>query len=137
MLQPIRTAIVDRHPLYATGLFQVLERAGDFLVLASGTTSEDALCIAVEHDLDVMLLDCGIADSESTVRAIGHLRPGLKVIVLVDPDDGRDVEKVLEAGAHDVVSKTIGGSDLTKLLRAEHQPLPAAASGYALAAEFA
>jgi two-component system, NarL family, response regulator NreC len=52
-----RILIVDDHPLVRGGLRSLLERSGEFNVIAEGADGYEAIELATLHDPDVILLD--------------------------------------------------------------------------------
>ena len=52
--------IADDNPLIRSGLRSVLERQGEFRVVAEGANGSDAIDLAVRHNPDVILLDVGM-----------------------------------------------------------------------------
>jgi len=65
-----RVLIADDHDLAREGLRALLERSGEYTVVAEARTGEEALARAAEHPLDLALLD---------IRYVGGGIDGLEV----------------------------------------------------------
>ena len=103
-----------------------LRRSG-FAVSSAGTGRE-GLGLAVESDVDLVLLDVMLPEGDgiTVVRAIKEARPDLPVILLTACDD-REVELAgFRAGADDYVTKPF---DMDELLARIQARLPAASDG--------
>lgn len=103
-----------------------LRRSG-FAVSSAGTGRE-GLGLAVESDVDLVLLDVMLPEGDgiTVVRAIKEARPDLPVILLTACDD-REVELAgFRAGADDYVTKPF---DMDELLARIQARLPAASGG--------
>ena len=57
MTSSVSVAVVDDHPLFREGVVRSLNETGRFLVVAEGSSSEDAVNIARETKPDLLLID--------------------------------------------------------------------------------
>ncbi len=69
MSDPIRTAVIDDHPLFREGVAKLLARTPGVEIVADGSTAIDAVNIAQRLLPDVMLLDLNLPDWASTVTS--------------------------------------------------------------------
>lgn len=119
MLQRIRVAVVDDHPLFRDGVSQVFGESDELDLVAMGATCDEAIKIVKEVKPDILLLDiqlpgCGI----TAARLISESRCKTKVIMLTASENEEDVSAALEAGASGYVLKGISGRDLVRTVRA-------------------
>ncbi|WP_262297606.1 LuxR C-terminal-related transcriptional regulator [Microvirga sesbaniae] len=112
----VSLALVDDHPIVIEGLTHVLGSQGLFDVVATGSTSRDAIGIAESLRPALMILD--LSKQGSTAGTIAEIRskhPGIGILVFT-ADLG--VERAIDAfaaGARGYVSKS---SSLEELSRA-------------------
>ncbi|WP_446665840.1 response regulator [Flexivirga sp. B27] len=109
-----RVLLVDDHPVVRTGLRMLLETAG-IDVVAEGATGEDAVRLASEYAVDVVLMDLqmgagmdGVAATERVLAAEGAPR----VLILTTYDTDRDILRAVEAGASGYLLKDAPPDDL-------------------------
>lgn len=73
----IRLLLADDHPVVRAGLRAVLETEADFQVVAEAPTAEQAITLAAELDVDVVLMDLqfGAGMHGSAATAVITARP--------------------------------------------------------------
>lgn len=112
-----RILIVDDDPQMLKAVRNALSaRSYDVLTASNG---EDALSLAAEESLDLMLLDLGLPNMEGH-EVIERLRSWSEVpVIVISVRDGQE-EKVaaLDAGADDFVTKPFGMKELLARMRA-------------------
>jgi len=86
---PIRVLVVAETRLYREGLAFILARRRHLRVVATASSSEEAVAACREHEVDVALVD--VAASSSPLRAILREVPAHKVVVVALPEDDRAV----------------------------------------------
>lgn len=119
MLEKIRVAVVDDHPIYRLGLVQTLRQDSSIEVVAEGATSADAVRIALEQVPDVMLLDVQMpGGGVEAAKAISTAGGATRIVMLTVSEQDRDVMGALEAGALGYVLKGVSGPDLLRTVRA-------------------
>lgn len=116
----IRLLLADDHPVVRTGLRAVLEAEPDFEVVAEAPTAEQAVELAAEQDIDVVLMDLqfgpGMGGSQAT--AIIAARPGApRVLVLTTYDTDVDILAAIEAGATGYLLKDAPPEELAAAVR--------------------
>lgn len=109
-----RVLLVDDHPVVRTGLRMLLTTAG-IEVVAEGANGEDAVRLASEYDVDVVLMDLqmgagmdGVAATEQVLAATDAPR----VLILTTYDTDRDILRAVEAGASGYLLKDAPPDDL-------------------------
>jgi len=119
MLQRIRVAVVDDHPLFREGVIQTFCKSEGFDLVAMGATRDDAVQIAKGADVDVMLLDIQLPGGGiEAAQIINSLPSHTKIIMLTASESEDHVSAALEAGACGYVLKGISGRDLALTVRA-------------------
>jgi len=91
MAKAIRLMIADDHPLVRRGLRALLERTGEFDVVAEAANGYEAIELATLHKPDVALLDVGMPRLNGTDAAtsIGEKLPAVRIIIVsVHSDEG-------------------------------------------------
>ena len=113
-----RLAVIDDHPLMRQGIELTLKREKDFQVVATGSSSQDAISIVRAHGPELVLLDisipgCGLR----TARKISEIAPSARIVFLTVSERHEDVTAALEVGAKGYVLKGISGPDLVRTIR--------------------
>jgi DNA-binding NarL/FixJ family response regulator len=118
----IRILVVDDHPVVRDGLRAILERQGDFAVVAEAASGEEALASFREHRPDVTLMDLrlrGMGGVEATARICSEF-PGSRVLVLTTYDGDEEIYQALRAGALGYLLKGVPREELASAIRAVH-----------------
>jgi len=119
VLNPIRIAVIDDHPMFRAGAVQTLTRAHGIEVVGEGATAADALQVAKERTPDIILLDLGLPGGGIEAAAsIAHVCPHVRTIILTVSDNERDVTSALRAGARAYILKGSGGTEVVETVRA-------------------
>lgn len=119
MLESIRIAVVDDHPILREGVIGVLSHQKDFEIVGEGASAEDALRIASETHPDLLLLDISMPGGGlEAARRILDTHPGIKTIMLTVSEREEDLNRAMQIGVHGYVLKGITGSDLVATIRA-------------------
>ena len=117
MSSPPRVVIVDDHRLLRAGVRT--ELGGAVEVVAEAGSVAEAVPLIKELDPDVVLLDVHLPDGggEAVIAGVAPERPGVRFLALSVSDAAEDVIRVIRAGAHGYVTKTISGEDLADAIR--------------------
>jgi two-component system, NarL family, nitrate/nitrite response regulator NarL len=119
MIDLIRVAVIDDHPLFREGVVNMLTSVGGIEVVAEGATAADALKIAQEHPPDVMLLDVGIAGGGIEAASnLARAHPNMQIVMLTASEDEQHVTSALKAGARGYLLKGSSGHELVEAVRA-------------------
>jgi DNA-binding NarL/FixJ family response regulator len=94
---PIRVLIADDHPLMRSGLRGLLEREGEFKVVAEAPDGYEAIELALMHKPDVILLDVGMPRLNGTDAAarVSEKLPAARIVMLSMHSDEAYVLKAL------------------------------------------
>jgi two-component system, NarL family, response regulator DevR len=114
MSKVVRILIADDHSVVRAGLRALLERQGNFRVVAEAATGEEAIEKAQEHQPDVAVLDIrmpglsGIEACRQIIEKVAHCR----VIMLTSYAEDELLFAAIQAGASGYVLKRIGDNEL-------------------------
>jgi len=115
--------LADDHQVVRAGIRQLLEAAGDLLVIAEASDGAEAQTLIENHKPDVAVLDIQMPKAsgiEVTRWVRAHL-PEVGVLILTAYDDDPYVMAVLQAGANGYVLKTAAAEDLIQAVREVHE----------------
>jgi DNA-binding NarL/FixJ family response regulator len=118
--RPLRLLVVDDHEVVRQGLVAMLDRHGEFQVVAQAGTSAEALSQARLHQPDLVVMDVRLPDG-SGIEACRDIRaelPATRVVMLTSYPDEEAVLSAIIAGASGYLLKQIRGRDLVAALEA-------------------
>jgi len=121
--EPIRVVIADDHELFRRGLRMVLEAEDGIEVLAEAADGHEAVTRVEELAPDVVLMDLRMPHMggiEAT-RAIRHLFPTTRIIVLTISDEEDDLLGAVKAGANGYLLKEVSIEEVADAVRAVYQ----------------
>jgi two-component system, NarL family, nitrate/nitrite response regulator NarL len=121
MTNPIRTAIVDDHPLFREGVTKLLARTPGVEIVADGSTAVDALNIARVLAPDVLLLDLKLPDDGAgAASTIMREHPSVRIVILTASDCDGDVAAMLQLGVHGYLLKGCTGQEIVRAVQRVH-----------------
>jgi DNA-binding NarL/FixJ family response regulator len=120
MANAIRLLIADDHPLVRRGLRALLERNGEFDVVAEAANGYEAVELATLHKPEVALLDVGMPRLNGTDAAtsIKEKLPAVRIIIISMHSDEGYVLRALKAGARGYLLKASPEADVLAAVRA-------------------
>jgi two-component system, NarL family, nitrate/nitrite response regulator NarL len=118
MTNPIRTAVVDDHPLFREGVAKLLARTPGVEMVADGSTGVEAVKIARELLPDVLLLDLKLPDDGAAAAAtIVREHPSVRIVILTASDCDSDAAAMLQIGVHGYVLKGCTGQEIIRAVQ--------------------
>jgi two-component system nitrate/nitrite response regulator NarL len=118
MTIPIRTAIVDDHPLFREGVAKLLARTPGVEIVADGSTAVDAVNIARQLAPDVLLLDLKLPDDGAAAAStIAREHPSVRIVILTASDSDSDVAAMLRLGVHGYLLKGCTGQEIVRAVQ--------------------
>lgn len=115
----IRVILADDHPIFREGLVRTLEETGEFQIVGTGGSADDALELARRLRPDVALLDLSMPGGGiAATRALAALDPAPRIAILTVSEEGGDVTDAMAAGAIGYVLKGVSAEELRQTLRA-------------------
>ncbi len=119
MINVIRVAVVDDHPLFREGVVSMLKSVDGIEVVAEGATAADAVRIAQEHAPNVMLLDVNISGGGiEAAQNVARANPDTQVIMLTVSENEEHVASALRAGVRGYILKGSSGPELVRVVQA-------------------
>jgi two-component system response regulator NreC len=120
MANAIRLLIADDHPLVRRGLRALLERDGEFDVVAEAANGYEAVELATLHKPEVALLDVGMPRLNGTDAATSMREklPAVRIIIVSMHSDEGYVLRALKAGARGYLLKASPEADVLAAVRA-------------------
>jgi DNA-binding NarL/FixJ family response regulator len=115
-----RVLIADDHPLVRSGLRALLERDGEFQVVAEAADGYEAIELSLLHKPDLILLDVGMPRVTGT-DAAEHLSaklPKTRIVIISMHSDEAYVLRALKAGARGYLLKASPEADVLAAARA-------------------
>ena len=115
-----RVLLADDHAVVRRGLRLVLEAEGDLEVVAEAGDGAEAVELALEHELDLALLDVTMPRMTGlqATRELAERKPDLPVLILSMHDDEQYFFAALKAGASGYVLKSVADKELVAACRA-------------------
>jgi two-component system response regulator DesR len=118
----IRILLADDEHLIRTALAQMLDLEDDLTVVAEAARGDDAVRLAVEHAVDVAVLDLqmpeldGIAVAERLAREL----PGCGCVIVTSHGRPGHLKRALAAGVRGFLPKTTSAGTLAAVVRTVH-----------------
>jgi DNA-binding NarL/FixJ family response regulator len=116
---PITVFLLDDHEVVRRGVRDLLETAGDIVVVGEASTAEEALQRAEATSPDVAVLDVRLPDGNGieVCRELRSRHPDLKCLMLTSFDDDEALFDAIMAGASGYVLKEVRGAALIDSVR--------------------
>ncbi|XAS76656.1 response regulator transcription factor [Dermatophilaceae bacterium Sec6.4] len=116
----IRLLLADDHPVVRAGLRAVLDTESDFEIIAEAASAEEAVRLAAELPVDVVLMDlqfgAGMHGSQATAAISAGPNPP-KVLILTTYETDADILAAIEAGASGYLLKDAPPEELAAAVR--------------------
>jgi DNA-binding NarL/FixJ family response regulator len=112
--------LADDHPLVRSGLRVLLEREGEFQVVAEAADGYEAIDLAALHKPEVILLDVGMPrlSGPDAAMSISQKLPGVRIVMVSMHSDEAYVLRALKAGARGYLLKASPEADVLAAVRA-------------------
>lgn len=116
----VRVLLADDESLLRAGLRMVLSHAGDIQVVAEAGDGAEAVGLAVQFAVDVVLMDVRmpVLDGLVATERLAALAPAVRVVMLTTFGEDKYVARALAAGAAGFVLKDTGPQELIHAVRA-------------------
>jgi DNA-binding NarL/FixJ family response regulator len=128
MTTPLKTKVLlaDDHEVVRSGLRAVLQREADIEVVAEAADGSEAVEKALEHKVDLAILDVSmprLTGLQATIE-LQRRAPKIRVLILSVHESEQYFFEALRAGASGYVLKTAANRDLVEACRASMRGEP-------------
>ncbi|TIS55054.1 MAG: response regulator transcription factor [Mesorhizobium sp.] len=116
---PIRTIVVDDHPVVVAGARALIEASDDIICVGDAHTGADALTLIQETDPDVIVLDVSLPDMNGLVLAQRIVAQGTRahIVMMTLYEERTHVQQALHIGAKGFVQKRSASQNLLLAIR--------------------
>jgi two-component system response regulator DevR len=116
---PIRVFLLDDHEIVRRGIRDLLESAGDIVVVGECGTAAEAQRRIPPLRPDVAILDGRLPDGSGidVCRDVRSRHPEIKALILTSYDDDEALFAAIMAGAAGYILKQVGGNDFVDTVR--------------------
>ena len=117
---PATILVADDHPLIRSGLRSVLERNGEFSVVAEASNGSEAIELASAHKPNVVLLDVGMPrlTGLDAAKYIHEKLPQTRIVIVSMHADEGYVQRALNSGAMGYLLKASQDTEVLEAVRA-------------------
>ncbi|MEO9322486.1 response regulator transcription factor [Nocardioides sp. C4-1] len=122
MSAAIRVLLADDEHLIRTALAQMLDLEDDVEVVAQAASGDEAVAMAVKHQVDVAVLDLQMPGLDGTAAAEAIVRqlPGCGCIIVTSHGRPGHLKRALAAGVRGFLPKTTSAVTLAEVVRTVH-----------------
>ncbi len=116
----IKIMLAEDHILVREGTKEMLDREEDMDVVAEAGDGAEAVRLAQEQDLDIVIMDIALPklNGIEATRRIKRANPSIAILVLTAYDDDEYIFALLEAGAAGYLLKDVSTDELVAAIRA-------------------
>jgi len=116
---PIRVFLLDDHEIVRRGIKDLLESAGDIVVIGESGLAVEATSRIPALRPDVAILDGRLPDGSGidVCRDVRSLDPSINVLILTSYDDDDALFSAIMAGAAGYILKQVRGTDFIETVR--------------------
>lgn len=114
----LRILVADDHPIYRDGVVISLEETGEFRVVATASSAQEAIRLAEQKHPDIALLDLSMPGGGlSAVSAIVAANSAKHVAMLTVSEEDENVANALKLGAVAYILKGVSARELRSILK--------------------
>ena len=114
----IRILLAEDEHLIRTALAQMLDLEEDLSVIAQAATGEEAVALALEHAVDVAVLDLQMPGLDGI--AVAERLPGCACVIVTSHGRPGHLKRALAAGVRGFLPKTTSAVTLAAVVRTVH-----------------
>jgi len=114
----IRILVADDHPIYRDGVVTSLEETGEFRVVATASSADEAVQMAEQKRPDIALLDLSMPGSGLTaIKRIAAAKSAAHIAMLTVSEEDENVADALKFGAISYILKGVSARELRSVLK--------------------
>ena len=116
---PIRTILVDDHPVVVAGARALIEASPDIVCVGEANTGAAAMDLIRELQPDVIILDVSLPDTNGLVLARRIIEEGhqARIVMMTLHEERSYIQQALQIGAKGFVLKRSAGENLLQAIR--------------------
>jgi DNA-binding NarL/FixJ family response regulator len=120
MLTKTKTLIVDDHPVFRSGLRQLIESDGRFSVVAEASNADEAIAKISEHRPDIAVIDIDLPQVNGLQLAgsIRKMKIGPNIVILTSYKEESLFNAAMDEGVKSYILKENAATDIINGLRA-------------------
>jgi DNA-binding NarL/FixJ family response regulator len=118
-----RVIIADSNPVVRANLHELLDSAGNIIVVAEAGDGQEACTLAGQQKPDVLVIDMNLPamNGIEVTRWVRSHYASMGILVLISNEDEPQVQAVLRAGATRTVLKTASPDTIVQAVRAAYK----------------
>jgi DNA-binding NarL/FixJ family response regulator len=118
-----RVVLADNNAVVRANLHQLLDNAGNIIVVAEASDGQEACTLAGQQKPDVLVLDMNLTAMSGieVTRWVRSHYSSMGVLILTTHEDEPQAQAVLRAGANGVVLKTASPETIIQAVRAAYK----------------
>lgn len=115
----IKVLLVDDHPVFRSGLKNILIAENDYYIIGEASTGREAVLLMKEIEPDIIIMDVSMPDMDGieATREILKLNKNTKILILTMYSDEAYLKAGLAAGASGYVLKRAVDTELVAAIR--------------------
>lgn len=115
----IKVLLVDDHPVFRSGLKNILIAENDYYIIGEASTGREAVLLMKEIEPDIIIMDVSMPDMDGieATREILKLNKKTKILILTMYSDEAYLKAGLAAGASGYVLKRAVDTELVAAIR--------------------
>ncbi|MFK7744065.1 MAG: response regulator [Roseobacter sp.] len=117
---PVKTLIIDDHPMVAEGIQSILESYDDIEVVGTCNSARAAIDALDTYDPDVILMDLNMPEMGglAATEIVLERRPGTRILVLSMHDSPEYISSALSHGAMGYILKDVPTDEIKQAIDA-------------------
>ncbi len=118
-----RVVLADSNPVVRASLHELLDSAGNIIVVAEASDGQEACTLAGQQKPDVLVLDMALPalNGIEVTRWVRSHYPTIGILILVSNEDEPQVQAVMRAGATRTVLKTASPETIVQAVRSAYK----------------
>lgn len=118
----IKIIIADDHKIFRDGLKNLLDKSGEFDIIAEAENGTQVLELLIDHQPDVVVMDISMPKKNGieVLKEVAEIYPKTKFIMLSMHEEGDYIIKCIKLGASGYLLKTVEEEELRSAIKAVH-----------------
>ena len=115
----INIMLIEDHKLIRVGIKTLFDETDGYNVVCEADCGKEAIKLAENTDIDVILLDLGLPDTDGTkiIAKLQEINQKAKIIILSSHNDDKEVYKCIQEGVYAYIIKDINTEILLNIVK--------------------